>query len=212
MNRAIRFVLIMCGLVTSAQAQQINQSEVSRDSETKVIVRISATKTRLQPGESVVLHVEIWNAGQQDVYIFKEFNEPDNPLSSLNVTLYYGTKPDIPNVRIVSADTPAFSLKAGSPLANALSVGCVALAPGHSYGGDVVMNTTMYGRLRIPGRYRIQGRYWSRGFLAEDINNPLLGYADELKQLPYHSWTGEVETNSIWIEVVKPRSRKEQNR
>jgi len=74
------------------------------------------------------------------------------------------------------------------------------------------MNTTMYGRLRIPGRYRIQGRYWSRGFLAEDINNPLLGYADELKQLPYHSWTGEVETNSIWIEVVKPRSRKEQNR
>jgi len=158
-----------------------------------------------------MLHVEIVNEGAKDVFIFKEFNEPDNPLSNLDMTLYYGTKPDIPEVRWISVDTPGFPMKADSPLASALSIGCVALAPGHFYGGEVVMNASRFKRLEIPGKYRIQGRYWSRGILAEDINNPLLGYAEELKKLPYRSWTGEVETNSIWIEVVKPRSRKEQN-
>ena len=38
--------------------------------------------------------------------------------------------------------------------------------------------------------------------LARDINNPLRHYADELKTLPYEAWVGEVEANSVWIEVT----------
>jgi hypothetical protein len=56
--------------------------------------------------------------------------------------------------------------------------------------------------VKKPGRYRIKGKYSSRGFLAQDINNPLLHYAQELKQLPYEAWDGSVETNSVWIEVT----------
>ena len=55
---------------------------------------------------------------------------------------------------------------------------------------------------QMPGRYLIKGKYSSEGFLAEDINNPLLHYAKELKQLPYEAWVGEVETNSVWIEIT----------
>jgi hypothetical protein len=185
------------------------QDRISDDPDAKITVRISAEKQRLRPGENVVLHVEIWNEGENNLFIFKEFKDPDNPLSTLEMTLYNGTKPDIPEIRTIAVDTPAFLLKADSSLASALSIGCVALAPHHFYGGEVVMNTTLFRRLRIPGKYRIQGRYWSRGFLAEDINNPLLGYAEELKKLPYRSWTGNVETNSIWIEVAKPTVKKQ---
>jgi hypothetical protein len=209
MNRATHLVVLLSVILSSAQAQQKDQSEVPKQSETKITARISATKTRLQRGESAVLHVEIWNKGQQDIYIFKKFNDSDNPLSNLDVSLYYGKKPDIPKVQMRATDVPGFNLKTGSSLASALSACCIALAPDHFYGGEVLMSAEQFDRLHIPGRYRVQGKYWSRGFLAEDINNPFLfGYFDEFKQLPYHSWIGEVETNSIWIEVLKPKNRK----
>jgi hypothetical protein len=211
MNRATQFVLIVCVLVTSAQAQRKNQSEVPNDSETKVSVRISATKTRLQPGESVGLHVEILNQGPKGVFVFKEIDGPDNALSKLDLFLHYHGHVYRPGVVTIADCFCSGRGPDSPPLAIELSKFWIALPPGHFYGGEVIMHASLFERLRVPGRYQVQGKYTSRGFLTQDINNPLLGYADELKQLPYHSWTGEVETNSIWIEVAKPRNRKEQN-
>jgi hypothetical protein len=211
MNRAIQYVLIVCVLVTSAQAQEKNQTEGPNDSETKVSVRISATKTRLQPGESVVLHVEILNEGPTGVFIFKEIDGPDNALSKLDLFLHYRGQVYRPSGASI-ADCFCSGRRSDSPpLASELSKFWIALPPGHFYGGDVTMRASLFESLRKPGRYQVQGKYTSRGFLAQDINNPLLGYADELKQLPYRAWTGEVETNSIWIEVATPSHRKAQN-
>ena len=56
--------------------------------------------------------------------------------------------------------------------------------------------------LTHPGKYRIQAKYSARGFLAQDINNPLVHYAAELKLLPYQAWVGEAESNSIRINIA----------
>jgi hypothetical protein len=88
------------------------------------------------------------------------------------------------------------------PLSNELPKYWIALPPQHFYGAEMIITPLWYLKLKVPGKYRIVGKYTSRGFLAEDINNPLLHYAEELKQLPYEAWVGEVATNSVWIEVT----------
>jgi hypothetical protein len=186
-----------------------NQSGAATDSGHRLSVRISANKTRIRPGESVVLDVEIWNEGKQDVFIFKEFSHPDDPLNGLDIKFYQGAGLEVPNSseRVAAVDVQPFYLPKGASVTNGLAICCIALAPGHFYGGQFVINSTMFDRLRIPGRYRVLGRYWSEGLLAANINNPLLDYAEELKKLPYGSWTGEVETNSLSIEVL-PQTKK----
>jgi hypothetical protein len=204
---------LLIGLLSFLFSGQIskNKSEVSNDSEAKVSVRISSPQTRLQPGESVVLHVEIWNEGPKDVFISKEFQGPDNALSRLDLSLQYDGGVDWPSVRSVADFIGSGREHDSPPLASVLSKTWIALPPGHFYGGEATMRASLFDHLDIPGRYRVQGKYISRSFFARDMNNPLLGYADELEKLPYQSWTGEFETNSVWIEVVDPKKRKKRN-
>ena len=119
----------------------------------------------------------------------------------IDLTLYHGGQADRPAM-VIAADCFCSERTDHPPLASELSRYWIALSPGHFYGGEVVMTSDFFPVLKAPGRYRIQGKYHSRGFLAKDINNPLLQYAQELKQLPFEAWVGEIETNSVWIEIT----------
>ena len=180
-----------------------SQSPLSKDSEARISVRISAERTHYQPGEDVRLHVEIWNEGKQDVFIFKNIDAvSSNALATINLTLYYGSQATGPGFAIAS---DSFSAERASypPLVNELPLYWIPLPPRHFYGQEVVVRALLFSKLSVPGKYRIQGKYTARGFLSQDINNPLAHYAEQLKQLPYKAWVGEVETNSVWIEVTK---------
>jgi hypothetical protein len=198
--KALRLASLLSALFC---AQASTTQIVPNDSEPRISVRISTTRTRFKPGKDVPLHVEIWNEGKQDVFISKSIDaDVSNALATMDLTLYYGPH----------ADRPMFSLAADSfsserstypPLASELPKYWIAVAPHHFYGGEVVVRGSWFKKLKVPGKYRIQGKYTSRGFLAQDINNPLLHYAGELNRLPYKAWVGEVETNSIWIEITE---------
>jgi hypothetical protein len=178
-------------------------------SDQKISVRISAKRMRVEPGQNLVLNVEIRNEGSKSVFIAKDIQGPDNALTAIQLSLYYDGEVEHQSVfKVVDdfssnlADSPS-----APPLSSILSENWVPLAPSHSYGGDVVMLSSNFSHLSIPGRYRIQGKYTSRGFMADDVNNPLAEYFQQLQQLPFGSWVGEVDTNSIWIEVVKPTKK-----
>lgn len=179
----------------------------SNDSEPRISVRISAAKSNFGPGEDIPLHVEIWNVGKQDVFIFKDIQAAIyNALAYMDLTVYYRTQADRPMIATAS-DCFCSERSSYPPLASELPKYWVAVPPQHFYGGEVVMRAFWFKKLKAPGRYRIQGKYRSLGFLAENLNNPLLHYADELNKLPYKAWEGEVETNSIWIEVTNKARR-----
>lgn len=179
------------------------QNELSSAPETQISVRLSTDSARIQPGEDVRLHVEIWNEGTQDIFISKDIDAvSSNTLSTIDFTLYDGSQAEKPSFRIAS---DSFSSERSNypPLVSELPRYWISVPTQHFYGGEVWMRALAFKKLNVPGRYRVQGRYRSRGFLARDINNPLLHYTEELKQLPYKAWVGEVETNSVWIEVAK---------
>jgi hypothetical protein len=179
------------------------QGSTANDPNPKIRVRISVDRARYRSGDDVPIHVEIWNIGEKDLFIFKNINNTfSNALATLGFRMYQGTHIIGPTMS-ASSDSFASQRSAYPPLSNELPKYWIALPPQHFYGAEVIITPLWYSKLKVPGKYRVEGKYTSRGFLAEDINNPLLHYAEELKQLPFQAWVGEVTTNSISIEVTK---------
>jgi hypothetical protein len=173
-------VLVLSGHLRS-------QNQPPSDAKSQIAVRISANHQRFYPGEDVRLRVEIWNQSERDVFIFKEINIIDKALAKINLGLYYEGSQLEPN-GVLDVDSFTSERANYPPLAQELSKSWLALAPHYFYGGEVVLNLSSFKKPKIPGRYLIKGRYSSSGFLAEDINNALLHYPKELKQLPYEAW------------------------
>ncbi len=195
-----RVVALPCVLLFAYSSQA--QSLAASDPKPQISVRISTNRVRFRPGEDIRLQVRILNESDQDLFVFKRIdNTFFNALATIRLILYHGDRAVGPTM---AAASDSFSSERSTypPLASELPRYWIALPPGNFYGGEVVMNSVWFERLRVPGKYRIEGIYSSRGFLARDINNPLVHYAEELKQLPYEAWVGEVKTNSIWIEVT----------
>jgi hypothetical protein len=194
-------VAALLGIFFWATPLQTQSSSPNKE-ESRISVRISVQRTRFQPGEDIPVHVEIWNESERDVFVYKQVAcFPSNALAKIDLTLYRGGQVIRPKFVMIS-DSFSSERSTYPPLVNELPRYWIALPPHHFYGGEVVMEASWFDPKK-PGRYRIQGKYSSRGFMAQDINNPLLHYAQELKQLPYEAWTGSVETNSLWIEVTK---------
>jgi|ERR1051325_1095839 hypothetical protein len=179
-----------------------SQSQPPENAKPQIVVRISANHQRFYPGEDVRLRVEIWNQSERDLFVFKDIDTIDNALAKIDLVLYYKGHSIGPKTMLV-ADCFCSERASYPPLSEELPRHWIALAPHHFYGGEVILSLAQFKKPQVPGRYLIKGRYSSRGFLAEDMNNPLLHYAKELKQLPYEAWVGEVETNPLWIEIRK---------
>ena len=200
--RAMRATALSCMLLWpyALRSQQL----LAHDVEPRISVRISCDHHRFYAGEDIRLHVEIWNVGDQDLFFLKDISTVSNALAKLDLTWYQGNKPVGPWVAITS-DSFSSERSTYPPLVGELPRYWIAIPPKHFYGAEVVLEASSFGRLKALGRYRIQGVYSSRGFLAQDINNPLFHYAEELKQLPYEAWVGQAETNSLWIEITNKK-------
>jgi hypothetical protein len=202
-RRCLRAVALSCMFVWVHASH--SQNLPAKDVKSQICARISTDRVRFRPGENIRLHVEIWNTSDRDLFVFKNIdNTFSNALAMLHVTMYQGNQVVGPTM---GATSDSFSSRRSTypPLASELPRYWIALPPQHFYGGEIVMEASWFEKLRVPGKYRIKGKYSSRGFLARDINNPLVHYAQELEQLPYEAWVGEVETNSVWIEVTNER-------
>lgn len=199
----IRWLLLPIMLLSmQAFSQEQSLPKTSADPEPNISVHISPKDSRLRRGQDVLLRVEIWNESKQDLFISKEINFTS--ITGLELTV---SKDGVTHTQFPIISDSFSSVRANyPPLSIELSKYWIALPPGHFYGGEVVLTPLEFPVLRTPGKCRIQGKYSSQGFLANNINNPLAHYAEELKKLPFHSWAGEVETNPTWIEVISTSS------
>ena len=183
----------------------LSRAQSPEGSVPKLEVRISTKQNRIRVGESLTLRAEIPNEGKETVYVGTQLDGPDNALSRLRLDIFANGK-IVGGTERSSGDYGRYrdddSRK--PPLATEFSKYWVALPPGHFYGSDKVLPPSEF---EGPGKYSIRGTYTSDGFSKAGDNNPLAGYAVELKLMPYQAWTGEVNTNSVSIEVIKGKER-----
>jgi hypothetical protein len=77
------------------------------------------------------------------------------------------------------------------------------------YGTVVAMDPASFPQLNTPGRWRLRGTYKSIGNLSSSHcwdTAPIPDNEEQIKGLPYEAWQGEVNTNTVWIEVLRARS------
>jgi hypothetical protein len=207
MTRLLLFSIMLLSMQSFTQEPTF--AKTSADFEPRISVHISPKDSRFRWGQDMILQVEIWNESDQELFISKEIDDvASNTLATLHLTVYKGKEPLGPFMS-VAADCFCSERSSYPPLLLELPRYWIALPPHTFYGKQVVIRADRFAGLK-PGRYRIQGTYKSLGFLAQNLNNPLAHYAQELKELPFQSWVGEVETNPTWIELVTtpgPRNR-----
>lgn len=203
----LSLLTVLLGIISVA-SQGTGNNGVQR-----LIVKIRGRSTRIQPGGTLTLRVEVYNAGTESVFVATNFDGPENALSRLDIRLFYNGSRIEDRKEKSAGDYGRYRLNdpRRPPLVQEFSKYWIALPPGHYYVGDLAMDPTSFPHLNTPGKYMVRGTYTSSGFLNDGMNNPLASYLGELDRLPYKAWIGEVETNSIWIEVVGPKTSRRKN-
>ena len=78
----------------------------------------------------------------------------------------------------------------------------LVLYPGYAVRATLLIDKTLFSFLDTPGKYKLRAAY-SSGGLSYPGNYRQLGITDkDVAGLTYPSWSGKVQTNSVWITVV----------
>lgn len=176
---------------TRVQAKQVGDLEV----------KISVEKPVVASGEPIQLRIEIWNIGTQDVLVCKELIS-----GPCDLRISFDPPAKVEHA-VTTGDCVPYESTTHPPLqavefANALVKDWVSISPKHFYGGMIKLDPRNYPELRVPGRYRIRGAFSSGGLLDQPCYYKLKAFSKEVANLPAMSWRGDVETNSVLVQVI----------
>ena len=159
-------------------------------------------KSVITSGDTLSLHVEIWNVSREDIFICKDFQGPNLACGNLRLNFNHEAGPRSG----VSYDYfRAHGVANKEAFASVLVREWISIPPKHFYGAIIEVDTNEYGMKG--GRYQITGEYHSGGLLAEADSNNLLSYREEVARLPGKSWRGRVDTNSVQVRVLPKECR-----
>jgi hypothetical protein len=191
--------LLLVAMVGSSWAHQGRDKSRPRHTPPvqPIVVRLVSHTSRISPGNSIELRVEVQNNGPKTLFIGRDLEAPNNAMSRLELYLEHDHRLDKP----MSNSAADYLPDDKEPFSNILAREWLPLPPNHFYGQTVVMSPSDFPRLRTPGRYRVKGQYISEGFGSPRQDNPFRARAADISKLPYTAWEGEIETNSVWITV-----------
>jgi hypothetical protein len=162
-------------------------------------------KKAIKVGEALEVRVEIWNVGPKPLFIKNAIFDLCG-LSPLSLRLELGP-PMKPQPGHGCASDCIYD--AEDSFARRFVYHWTTLPPGDFYGTVVAMDPDSFPQLNTPGRWRLRGTYKSTGDLSSSLcfdPAPLPDNKEQIKRLPYEAWQGAVDTNTIWIEVVRAGS------
>jgi hypothetical protein len=181
-------------------------SPQTRDTKKKQIeVRLIPKKKTIKVGEALEVRVEIWNVSSKSLFIRKAVYELCQ-LSPLSLRLELGP-PMKPQPGHGCSDDCIYDAK--DSFATRLAYQWTILPAGDFFGTVVTMDADTFPQLNTSGRWRLRGTYESTGDLSLALcfnTAPIHDEKEQIKGLPYEAWQGAVDTNTIWIEVVRTRS------
>jgi len=175
----------------------------TQDSRNKQIeVRLIPKQKSIRVGEVLEVRVEIWNVGSKPLFIKKTIYDLCGP-SPLTLRLELGPLMK-PQPGHGCASDCVYDAK--DSFARRLAYHRTTLPSGDFYGTIVAMNPDSFPQLNTPGRWRLRGTYESTGDLSSSLcfdTAPIPDEKEQVKGMPYEAWQGSVNTNTVWVEVVR---------
>ncbi len=176
----------------------------------EIAVSLSVTKRRITLGEQLGLRVEISNIGSSPFFVRSRILLIDDGITSLELALRDARGRLSPAVHVAESMHPPATPQEDA--FKALLGEWTVLAPGYSVTHTIPVDDTYFEFLRGPGRYQLSGTYSSVGLDSPAAYLRLGLSRSKIEALPCPSWSGKVQTNSVWIEIVprqKTRKRSE---
>jgi hypothetical protein len=200
-RNAFLSTLLFC---LAAGSAGVANPQTPEKANTQIEVKISPKTRVVNAGEELEVQVEIWNVGTQEVFIEKRvYSLSSHSPLTLRLELGPPLKPGKGfNGAADCADNPK------EDFTSRLIGRWIPLPVGHFYGVVVRMDPDSFPQLQTPGRWRLRGDYKSDGDLSSSICviHPTPLDPEEVARLPYKAWQGEEETNTVWINVLRPGS------
>lgn len=175
--------------------------QANTESNKQLEVRLTPLKKATRAGEPLEIRVEIRNTSSQTFFIPKDIYELCGPFSPLSLRLELGP-PMKPQLGHGCASDCVWDSK--DTFARRLVTVWTSLPAGNFYGTTVSMNPDEFPQLNTPGRWRLRGTYQSGGRATEYCFDtaPIPNGKELVDNLPYKAWSGQVDTNTVWVEVL----------
>jgi hypothetical protein len=170
----------------------------------RIEVRISFPRTILKVGESVEVEVALENVGEQPVFVGRRLTGVRIDKAPYNFLFIVKDRKGQELGGLFSIiDCLPFKKEnfTRADFFRAVMDGWIALRPGEVYFAKLDFPPGFREGALKPGRYLIRGRYSASGMAYLNQCNWLGLMKEELQGLPYEEFTGNVESNEVWITV-----------
>lgn len=172
----------------------------------QIEVKLIPKRKSIRAGNVLQVRVEIWNVGSKPFFLQKAIYELC-VLAPLSLRLELGP-PMKPQPGHACAADCIYDAK--DSFARRLAYDWTILPPQDFYGTVVTMDPDTFPQLKTPGRWRLRGTYNSLRDLSSSFcfdTAPIPDKQEQINGLPFKAWEGTVETNTVWIEVLRAVQR-----
>jgi hypothetical protein len=185
-------ILVLALSVAQAVANQRDSDELS--------VRLSLDKQRYEVGERIQVEVRVENQSDQALVVSNLISEVDNSEGYVAFKLIDAAgHGQPPQTRLIGDSFAPFPQK---PDWRTVLGRWLVLHPKDSIASHLELDQAMFPSLTEPGKYEISATYSSAG-LSYGLNYGSLGLtAQDVASLPFRSWSGKVQSNSVWVTIV----------
>jgi hypothetical protein len=197
MRKLWRTAIICLSLSTSGVATLAQSDQIA--------VRLSLDKQQYEVQEQIPIKVEVENRGEKPLIVSNLITTDTNDRQGHIEFELIDTKGhhQVPQLKWIG---DSFAPYPAEPDWRRLLGLWLVLYPKDSLCSRLSLDGATFPFLTKPGKYKISATYSSAG-LAYGANYGRLGLkAQDVSALPYRSWSGKVQSNSVWI-TVGPSSK-----
>jgi hypothetical protein len=194
--------IVMFSVKEKSDIARIATPQTQAETNRQLEVRLTPLKKATRAGQPLEVRVEIRNISPATFFVEKAIYESCGPFSPLSLRLELGP-PMKPQLGHGCASDCIWDSK--DTFARKLVTAWTSLPAGNFYGTVISMNPDEFPQLNTPGRWRLRGTYKSTGDLSTEYCfdiHPVPNNKELIEDLPYKARRGQVDTNTVWIEIL----------
>jgi len=150
----------------------------------ELALKIWAERSTIAKGHSVLVHIELTNQADHDLFVLRQLSPTEGNGSSLQFKVLNDAGLQSPHTTVV---LDRFGTS-GMALPVAVLMAWVALPPKYSYHATYELTSSDYDFLKGEGTYKIVARYSSKGIKGQVISWHMADVKpQDIERLPFHS-------------------------
>jgi|HubBroStandDraft_6_1064221.scaffolds.fasta_scaffold14707_2 hypothetical protein len=190
--------MVALSIQFSSDPPLIRGSAATTDSG-KVSVRVWCDTQRVVMKEPLHVRVEVWNRGDAPLIFPNLVTDADHLDGHIEFHLIDSKGRESARMRRVA---DSFAPYPREPNWQLLLGRWVVLYPGYSMTAPLDLSVDVFPFLNTPGIYKLKADYSSGGLSDPENYRPLGLSGHELASLPFSSWSGKIESDSVSLAVV----------